>query len=95
MSYHSECVIPDVAKTGYVSASHKILKMCSHKAVETLLFLSSYTVLYAVFFFLDIFGFVVILLNCPLIYARINLIDFLNFLQRCLKTTKSCVHIGE
>ncbi len=38
-------------ETGYVSAYCKVLKVCSHKTVETLLFLLSYSVLVAAFFF--------------------------------------------
>ncbi len=51
MSFHFECAISILGKTGYVLAYHKMLKVCSRKTVETLVFLSSYTVLHAVFFF--------------------------------------------
>ncbi len=51
MSSYSECAISNLGKIRYVSAYHRILKVCSHETVEMLLFLSSNTVLYAAFFF--------------------------------------------
>ncbi len=51
MSFHSECATSNLGKTGYVSAYHKMLKVCSHKTLETPLLFLLYTVLYATFFF--------------------------------------------
>ncbi len=51
MSSHSECAISNLSKTGYVPTYHKILKVCSHKTLETLLLFLSYTALHAAFFF--------------------------------------------
>ncbi len=51
MPSHSKCAISNLGKTEHVSAYYKILKVRSHKTVKILLFLSSYIVLLAAFFF--------------------------------------------